>query len=151
MINLNEKGPTVDFSEINGKQFFDVVFIRKNIGYDLAAYRDGLKFLQDETRLQIKQIYFMNNGIVWFPEMVESYFKNIQGLEADIVAASVSNQYVGHIQTFFWEQHRHWSFSDSGLPLFCEELEVKKNCCRKRRVEYKQYFKFELKNCYFSG
>lgn len=129
VMNLNENGPTVDYSVDGNRQFFDAIFLRKNIGYDLAAYRDILKFLQNHLYLNSKQIYFMNNSVVWFPEMMESYFKNLQGLEADIVAASISNQYIPHIQTYFFG-----SKTESGLKVIQNCLFSLKNWRLKRTV-----------------
>ena len=102
VMNVNKNGPTIGYSVEKHRQFFDVLCLRKNFGYDLGAYRDILKFLWTQTKSNGKQIYFMNNSMIWFPEKIKSYFKQLQGLEADIVAASVSNQYVEHIQTYLF-------------------------------------------------
>lgn len=102
VMNVNKKGPTIGYSLEKNRQFFDVLCLRKNFGYDLGAYRDILEFLKSQTKLQCKQVYFMNNSVIWFPEMIKTYFEELRVLEADVVAASVSKQYVGHIQTYLF-------------------------------------------------
>ncbi len=102
VMNVNEKGAAINYDLEENRKFFDVICLRKNIGYDLGAYRDILEFLKSQTKTQGKKIYFMNNSVIWFPEMIKSYFKELRTLEADVFAASVSNQYLEHIQTFLF-------------------------------------------------
>jgi hypothetical protein len=102
VVNVNKDGPTIGYSVEKNRQFFDVLCIRKNSGRDLGAYRDIFVFLKNQKKLHGNQIYFMNNSVIWFPEMIQSYFEELVGLEADVVAASVSNQYVEHIQTYLF-------------------------------------------------
>ena len=102
VMNINKKGPASNYALGKNRQFFDVICLRKNVGYDLGAYRDILEFLKSQTKAPGKKIYFMNNSVIWFPEMIKSYFKELRVLDADVVAASVSNQYIGHIQTYLF-------------------------------------------------
>jgi hypothetical protein len=81
---------------------FNLKVIRKNKGYDLAAYRDAF-FLFKSTSRELRQpIFFMNSSIFWFPQMIESYFNKLLVQEYDIVSGSISEQYRRHIQTFLF-------------------------------------------------
>ncbi len=82
---------------------------RHNIGYDLGAYRDVFNYLDANGFVSGRKIYFMNNSVRWFPKMIEKYFSNIANLESDIFAASISDQYTKHLQTFLFG-----SISDKG-------------------------------------
>jgi hypothetical protein len=81
---------------------FDVKIIRKNKGYDLAAYRDAFYLIKSNSNEIEKPIFFMNNSLFWFPGMIGSYFKSLLTGDQDIVASSISNQYRRHIQTFLF-------------------------------------------------
>jgi len=129
VINVNKKGPSINYSLENNRQFFDALCLRKNIGYDLGAYRDILVFLKNQKKTQGKRIYFMNNSVIWFPEMIESYFKELQSVEADVVAATISNQYIGHLQTYLFGAN-----TESGLRAIQKWLSSIKNWRLKRTI-----------------
>jgi hypothetical protein len=76
--------------------------IRKNVGWDLSAYRDVFFLLKKNGKVKNQPIIFMNNSVIWFPEMAESYFNGLVKQESDLIGASVSNQYRPHIQTFLF-------------------------------------------------
>ena len=80
--------------------FWDAQIIRRNVGWDLGGYRDAYFALTAVSEIQKTQIFFMNNSIIWFPEMIEEYFLQIRNHRTDILASSVSHQYKAHIQTF---------------------------------------------------
>jgi hypothetical protein len=102
VINLNPKY-SFDVDAFTGNSdLFNSLFLRSNIGYDLGAYRDIYFFLKDKKGGKNHQILFMNNSVVWFPEMISRYFKKLQDLKSDVYAASISDQYVKHIQTFLF-------------------------------------------------
>jgi hypothetical protein len=44
----------------------------------------------------------MNNSVIWFPELIEKYFHSLLSQKSDVIAASISNQYRSHIQTFLF-------------------------------------------------
>ncbi len=102
VMNINPNGPNVDYSIGNNRQFFDIICLRKNVGYDLGAYRDVLNLLMSQIQTHNQQIYFMNNSVIWFPKMVKTYFKEVRNLDADVVAGSISFQYTEHIQTYLF-------------------------------------------------
>ncbi len=102
VMNINPNGPKVRHSIGNNRQFFDIICLRKNVGYDLGAYRDVLNFLMSHMQTNSKQIYFMNNSVIWFPKMIKTYFKELRNLDADVVAGSISFQYTEHIQTYLF-------------------------------------------------
>jgi hypothetical protein len=76
--------------------------IRKNIGWDLGAYRDAFYLLKKNNKIQNQPIIFMNNSVIWFPDKIENYFNNLIMEQTDVIAASISNQYRPHIQTFLF-------------------------------------------------
>jgi hypothetical protein len=75
---------------------------RKNVGWDLSAYRDAYFLLKNKGKIGSNPIIFMNNSVIWFPEMIENYFNSLVRKESDIIAGSVSKQYRPHIQTFLF-------------------------------------------------
>jgi hypothetical protein len=76
--------------------------IRKNIGWDLGAYRDAYFALKNLQKVNSQPIIFMNNSVIWFPEMIKNYFDKAIKADADVIAGSISNQYRPHIQTFLF-------------------------------------------------
>lgn len=86
----------LDNVEINCK------ILRKNIGWDLSAYRDAYFLLKSNGKVGNSPILFMNNSVIWFPEMIDNYFNSILCTKNDIIAGSISNQYRPHIQTFLF-------------------------------------------------
>ena len=85
----------------NGTEF-ETVITRRNVGWDLGAYRDAFFLLKTNRKIQNQPIIFMNNSVIWFPDMVEDYFNNLTKEETNVIAASISNQYRPHIQTFLF-------------------------------------------------
>ena len=59
-------------------------------------------FLKSKEKVGNNPVFFMNNSVIWFPEMIENYFNSIINKNVDIIAASISNQYRPHIQTFLF-------------------------------------------------
>ena len=75
---------------------------RKNVGWDLSAYRDAYFLLKKNGKIGSSPIIFMNNSVIWFPEMIENYFNSLVRKDSDIIAGSISKQYRPHIQTFLF-------------------------------------------------
>ena len=96
----------VESSTSNGLEFCAKI-VRKNIGWDLGAYRDAFFLLKKHNKIQNQPIFFMNNSVIWFPEMIENYFSDLKMEEANVIAASISNQYRPHIQTFLFGSLDH--------------------------------------------
>jgi len=80
----------------------DMLVVRKNTGYDLAAFRDAYNLYKEQNSETSTTCFFMNNSLIWFPEKIPEYFKAILESKSDIFAGSVSHQYHPHIQTFLF-------------------------------------------------
>jgi hypothetical protein len=79
-----------------------MLVVRKNKGYDLGAYRDAFNMYSKLDTTNSNKLFFMNNSLIWFPELIANYFKDMMESESDIVAGSISNQHIQHIQTFLF-------------------------------------------------
>jgi hypothetical protein len=100
---LNSDQPSkMLFDEIVNQysEFTKVQMLRKNKGYDLGGYRDSMLKLGEYSELENSKVFYMNNSIFWFPDMITKYFYEIQNLKCDVFAGSISKQYRTHIQTF---------------------------------------------------
>jgi hypothetical protein len=82
--------------------YFDSIIIRNNVGWDLGAYRDAYFLVKEKTKITNNSFFFLNNSVIWFPEMIEKYFAKLLSVESDIVAGSISSQYRKHLQTFLF-------------------------------------------------
>jgi hypothetical protein len=80
----------------------EICVVRKNIGYDLGAYRDVYKLYKVKNPETSNVSFFMNNSVIWLPGKIQKYFKELLNANCDIVAGSTSNQYLPHIQTFLF-------------------------------------------------
>ena len=111
------------------ENYTHALIVRKNHGYDLGAYRDAFFELKKENKLSDRPIVFMNNSVIWFPQMIQEYFKNLIGQRGDIIAASISYQYVAHVQTFLFSAN-----TKKGLDEISEWLFSIKNWRKKRTI-----------------
>jgi len=107
----------------------DALIIRRNHGYDLGAYRDAFFALKNDHKVNESPIIFMNNSVVWFPEMVSDYLKRLLNEAGDIIGASISDQYVPHFQTFLFSAK-----SQAGLNEMSRWLSSIKNWRKKRTI-----------------
>jgi len=80
----------------------DTLVVRKNVGHDLGAYRDGYKLYEKKKSVAYAGFFFMNNSVIWFPDKISTYFQAILDSKSDIVAGSISSQYHPHLQTFLF-------------------------------------------------
>ena len=80
----------------------DAKIIRMNFGWDLSAYRDAYFLLKNNAKIKNMPVIFMNNSVIWFPELIENYFRQLVKEDTDIIASSISKQYRPHIQTFLF-------------------------------------------------
>jgi len=94
------KSPSKIGQEFNNT--ISMLIVRRNKGYDLGAYRDAFNTYSKIDTTNSNKIFFMNNSLIWFPELMSSYFKDLLESKSDIVAGSISNQHIPHIQTFLF-------------------------------------------------
>jgi hypothetical protein len=109
--------------------YADALIVRRNRGYDLGAYRDAFFALKRENMVGESSITFMNNSVIWFPDMLKDYLNNLFDEAGDIVGASISNQYVMHLQTFLFSAK-----SQQGLKEIDLWLSSIKNWRKKRTI-----------------
>jgi hypothetical protein len=126
LLVINSDLPQVPKIEFN---FTDALIVRKNHGYDLGAYRDSFFELNKDGKVFEQPIIFMNNSVIWFPEMIGNYLRNMVEQKSDIIGASISYQYVPHLQTFLFT-----SKSKRGLNEITEWLSSIKNWRLKRTI-----------------
>ncbi len=81
------------FSNTNG------VLIRKNIGYDLGAYRDAYSYLSKNGYI-LNQFVLMNSSLIWDSEVLVESLREMASESNDVICASISNQHSQHIQSF---------------------------------------------------
>ena len=86
--------------EMVKNDYADALIYRKNIGWDLAGYRDAFLKLKEQKLIRDSPIILMNNSVIWFPEKIREYFLAFLNQKTDIAGASFSHQYRNHIQTF---------------------------------------------------
>ena len=108
--------------------FADVFIVRKNIGLDLAAHRDAKRVLASAGITSKVHIY-MNNSVYWFPSKIHSYFIDLERQSSDICAATISEQYSTHIQTYLFA-----SFTEQAEEAIAFWLEKVKNWRLKKCV-----------------
>ena len=119
----------IDEYQLLSNSFSDAQILRKNIGWDLGAYRDAFSCLEKNFKIGDSPIFFMNNSVIWFPEMVEDYFRAALLQKSDILASTISHQYQEHIQTFLFG-----ALNETGLEALRFWLKTIKNWRMKRTV-----------------
>jgi hypothetical protein len=115
--------------KLSNQGFFDAQIIRKNRGWDLGAYRDAFKQLKKHSKVTGAPVFFMNNSVIWFPDMIENYFQSALSQKSDIIAGSISSEYRIHIQTFLFG-----GLTQSGVENLGSWLGLIKNWRMKRTV-----------------
>jgi len=129
VINEDVKSKSNLELQFNVDGVFDFFLLRHNHGRDLAAYRDAFNYLRSNGGDTYQKFIFMNNSVLWFPNKIAPYIEKVTSLECDLVVASISNQFVEHIQTYFFSVN-----SKDGVAALEEWFDLIKNWRMKKNI-----------------
>lgn len=101
-LNVDKKNK---FSEIQQEifkawgEFCSILLVRQNLGRDLAAYRDAMRFLNESHR-DVRKLVFANNSILWLPNKMDTFVREIDQNSNAVFTATESFQPFEHGQSF---------------------------------------------------
>lgn len=64
-------------------EFTEDILVRKNTGFDVWAYKDGLSYIGWDHLAQYDELVMMNHTIFPTPHSFTSMFDEMEGIEAD--------------------------------------------------------------------
>jgi hypothetical protein len=110
--------------------FSDVQIYRRNIGLDLAAYRDTVEDMKEQIDFKsLDAVYFMNNSCIWDSSRMAEQYRRMISTKFDVCASVISNQFVPHIQTYLFGAN-----TAEGIAEICRWLSKVKNWRYKKSV-----------------
>ncbi len=72
---------------------------RKNIGRDLAAYRDAIRIILDKGEGELQYIFLINDTMTWDDRIIDCLLARFDS-NIDVLSITKSYQIIPHIQTF---------------------------------------------------
>jgi hypothetical protein len=84
----------VDFSDKNLHMYH---FKRKNLGFDLASYRDAVSILPEQP----SELLFMNDSMIWDTIRLDEFIDRVRSNKNGIYFPIKSSQPYDHFQTYF--------------------------------------------------
>jgi len=100
-LNQNEGQPRLSHEQLRliWGELCSTLIIRKNLGRDLAAYRDAFWFVETSLN-KYRTVVCANNSVLWMPTKMNSFVQKVASNTNTIFSATYSYQPFPHPQTF---------------------------------------------------
>ncbi len=123
----------VSNSLIESRSHVDLLIHKPRLGRDGIVLRDFARSLSGHSSIN-RQILFMNNSMIWLPESIEKFIKNIERIEKNVIVfPTESFSPVYHVQPYVF----YINLSEDYLEQFAKSFDWVKNIYwKKSAVEF---------------
>jgi len=117
VLNINKGQNPEDLVE-SWENLCEMIIIRKNVGRDLAAYRDAWQILDKRG---FEDIYLFNNSVFWLSSKMEKFLVNLKAHQGPLIGATNSFQPTLHLQSFSLR------IKNQAFPIFSQAISKIRN------------------------